>query len=369
VRSWFVVTPAENGGEECQEPLETTQENVENGIYYPDAECRTDACCAGDWTQWSDCDVTCDTGTVYRDFIIDESAADNADLDCSQETQSKTCLYVKNDYYYASQILSLDGASDSTLTTTDLRQSCEQVSDYLDNDYVLTDDIKNDVCYRYMAQIAAWTIGDDDCYGRTDKAECVHIVYEPNYKCGDDTNLSMSFVDDTDSERHMVVLNFCIEYRYELKCPIDCVGNWSNWTSVREDYKWRTFQITTSAENNGTQCECECGTDVDIEDENCYIDQDCTTDCDEIPENPDQPRQNYTPCVESYQYVLPCIGQWTPWSTECSLPVITVLRIERSRLFKMLPTVVVGVITPMVKQRIKPAMWILIIHALILQAN
>lgn len=175
-RSWFVVTPAENGGEECQEPLETTQENVENGIYYPDAECRTDACCAGEWTQWSDCDVTCDTGTVYRYFNIDVSAADNADLDCSQETQNKTCLYVKNDYYYASQILSLDGASDSTLTTTDLRQSCEQVSDYLDNDYVLTDDIKNDVCYRYMAQIAAWTIGDDDCYGRTDKAECVHIV-------------------------------------------------------------------------------------------------------------------------------------------------------------------------------------------------
>jgi len=164
-RTWMVVTEAANGGEDCAQPLQT----------YEQSDCLTPACCDGSWDPWSDCDSSCGTGRQFRNYTL-TAAAQSGGTDCQLPPQNKSCDYVSYDYFSASQTLYLASSSSNVLTTSDLQSSCAQVAYYLENDLVITDAIKEGACYQYMSQIAAWTLTDEDCFGRDDPAQCVKIA-------------------------------------------------------------------------------------------------------------------------------------------------------------------------------------------------
>ena len=140
--------------------------------------------------------------------------------------------------------------------------------------------------------------------------------YYDNFACGNET-LAKSTVTGTTTYR--LSLNFCLALQYQLQCPVDCVGAWSDWT-LRDGYQWRTYEVTRSALHGGAECECECGSNyTEILEEDCYVDRDCGTNCDEIPNNPNGTRPDNTPCIERFQYIYPCIGAWSQWDDECSV--------------------------------------------------
>ena len=102
----------------------------------------------------------------------------------------------------------------------------------------------------------------------------------------------------TGSSQYTLNLNFCVVSQHQLRCPVDCIGNWTEWTP-REDYMWRTYEIIQPAMYGGSQCECECGeqNNIDVLDDDCFIDLDCGTNCDQIPNNPNGTRPDNTPCI------------------------------------------------------------------------
>ena len=164
-RTWYVVNEAENGGADCQQPLDTVE--------YTD--CQNSPCCSGTWSEWSECDATCNTGLQYKNFT--PSIAQSNGESCFEPPLNKTCLYVDNEYYPASQTLYLAGSSANSLTTADLQASCATIQTYLANNWYITPTMRQSVCYQYMSQIASWSLQDSDCFGRDDPAQCVMIAY------------------------------------------------------------------------------------------------------------------------------------------------------------------------------------------------
>lgn len=226
----FIIT---NEGDDCPDPTPIPETTI----------CSLQPCpdnCQGKWSEWSDCDNTCEGGIMYRRYSVlnkeknggEECTFKDGDIE-EKECNTHSCPF------------------DCEGTWSDwgeCSKTCKNSDDEANGIRNKTFYVQKDMIYQ-----EGTTPTPKDCLNEeSDWPEDIPIPEGWDSEKGISNPSNEQLLETTGSKLY----NFTEECETP-RCQINCVGSWSDWTPCSEDCEGtqqRTFNVSRSAEYGGNNC-------------------------------------------------------------------------------------------------------------------
>ena len=273
------IKPIETDTEKNETVIEANQTNIEQTeteiLQLDKKEVVVD--CQGNWSEWSSCkrdgkEVTCGDATRTRTFNVSVNS-ENGGETCPEDQQEncnlKACPVDCQGEWSEWSSCKRDGkevtCGDATRTRT------FNVSVNSENDGETCPEDQQENCNLKACSV--------DCQGNwSEWSSCKRDGKEVT--CGDATR-TRTFNVSVNAENGGETCPEDQQENCNLKaCPVDCQGEWSEWSSCKRDGKevtcgdatrTRTFNVSVNAENGGETC-------PEDQQENCNL-KACPVDC------------------------------------------------------------------------------------------